>query len=113
MNSENYNTAEKMTDARLRAFLKEGRRVPQENPWLERRVMAALPDKKQRRGTALHIAPYLGAALLIIGGWVSGGLWFLSNEPSLTSIAVLCSIPLMTIFSGAVVAAPALKKLFS
>ena len=67
-------------DTRLRERLKEARRVPSGNPWFERRVMAALPDRKQRRGAVLR--------------------------------AAVCSIPLTTMFSGAVVAAPALKRLF-
>lgn len=113
MNSKNNIPTDNQIDERLRELLKESRREPAENPWLQRRVMAALPDKKQRRGTALQICMYLGSILLIIGGWVAGGLWFINNELSLTSIALVCSIPLTTMFSGVVVAAPALKKLFS
>ena len=99
-------------DTRLRERLKEARRVPSGNPWFERRVMAALPDRKQRRGAVLRAAVYLGAVVLVAAGWVAGGVWFLSNELTLTSLAVVCSIPLTTMFSGAVVAAPALKRLF-
>lgn len=102
-----------LLDSQLGEFLKEHRRVPSENQWLQRRIMAALPDKKQRRVPALRIAAYLGLILLLVGGWVAGGFWFLSNEPSLTSLLVLCSIPLTTMFSGAVVAAPVLKRLFT
>ncbi len=99
-------------DARLRDTLKVSKRVPAENPWFERRVMAALPDKKQRRQTTLKVAVNLGTIMLVAAGWVAGGLWFLASELSLTSLAVVCSIPITTMFSGAVVAAPALKRLF-
>lgn len=110
------NSEEKLdihTDKQLRKALVESRRRPTTNPWFERRVMAALPDKKERRIPAMRLAMSVCAILIVVGGWIAGGLWFLNHDLTLSSLAVVCTIPLTTMFSGAVVAAPALKRLFS
>lgn len=110
------NSEEKLdihTDKQLRKALVESRRRPTPNPWFERRVMAALPDKKERRIPAMRLAMSVCAILIMVGGWIAGGLWFLNHDLTLSSLAVVCTIPLTTMFSGAVVAAPALKRLFS
>ncbi len=99
-------------DAALRSSLKDAKLVPAENPWFSRRVMAALPEKKSRGRLRLEYAMYSVAILLVLGGWIGGGVWFLNNDLSLTSLGVICCIPLTTLFSGAVVATPVLRRLF-
>ncbi|MCM1070635.1 MAG: hypothetical protein NC210_04500 [[Clostridium] fimetarium] len=99
-------------DSALKASLRASKRVPAENPWFRRRVMAALPEKKSRGKVRLEYAMYLVAILLVLGGWIGGGVWFLNNDLSLTSLGVICCIPLTTLFSGAVVATPVLRRLF-
>ncbi len=99
-------------DVLLRTDLKASMRKPADNPWFKRRVMAALPDKETRRPIRLEYASYIVAILIVLGGWIAGGVWFLSNDLSLTSLGVICCIPLTTLFSGAVVATPVLKRLF-
>ena len=113
MNSEKTISAEAHADEQLKKLLAESRRRPAQNPWFEQRVMAALPDKKERRIPALQLALSVCAILIVAGGWIAGGGWFLNHDLTLSSLAVVCSIPLTTMFSGAVVAAPALKRLFS
>ncbi len=115
MNSDPIMKETERTDNLLRKSLQETRRIPAENPWLTRRIMAALPEekKKHRKAAVLQHIWGIAAILIILFGWVAGGLWFLNSETTLSSIAVLCSIPLVTLFSGAVVAAPAIRRMLS